>query len=381
MSPHCCRFVIFALFYALAPFCTPANAQLIISEFLASNTYSAPLDEKGQNEDWIEIANISSSPVNLLGWYLTDTKNQPRLWALPNRTIGANAYLVIFASGKDRKPAEGNRHTNFKLSDNGESRALTKDIAGGGVQVVQVFDPYPRQAADISYGTAATTTTTALVANAAAVKAFVPTASNGGSTLGITWTGAAANEPFDDSTWTSGTTGAGFPNAGIATTNLKLRLNFDNAPAGTTVADTSPANHPATNTGALWVDVSTDSGSPARSRDGSMQFQALDSNGSQTGDILIVPANAGFNSTVGPIAFWMRSAGLVGPGSEATLWDRRAGSTTGQGAAITLREDGLLSFQAADGAAVRCQFNSTTGVMDDHRSEEHTSELQCTSES
>jgi hypothetical protein len=194
----------------------------------------------------------------------------------------------------------------------------------------------------------------------------VPTAGNGGSTLGNTWTGAAANEPFDDSTWTSGTTGAGFLNAGIATTNLKLRLNFDTTPAGTIVADISPANHPATNTGALWVNLSTDAASPARTRDGIMQFRALDSNGSQTGDILIVPAHADFNSTAGTISFWMRSAGLVGPGSEAMLWDRRTGSTIGQGATITLREDGLLSFLAADGTDVRCQFNSTTAVMDDH---------------
>jgi hypothetical protein len=364
MSPICCRFLLGAVFCALATFAVPARAQLIISEFLASNTDSLPLDEDGENEDWIEIANISSSPVNLLGWYLTDTKNQPRLWALPNRTLNAGAYLVIFASGKDRKPASGNLHTNFKLSDNGEYLALTKDIGGGGVQVVQVFDPYPRQAADISYGTAATTTTTALVANATAVKAlFRPPKWRSG--LGTTWTGDAATEPFDDSTWASGTTGAGFPNAGIATTNLKLRLNFDSSPAGTTLADTSPANHPATNTGALWVGLSTDAAALARSRDGVMQFQALDSNGSLTGDVAIVPANADFNSTTGTISFWIRTAGLVGPGSEAMIWDRRTGSSTGQGAAITLREDGLLAFQGSDGSAVRCNFDSTTGVMDD----------------
>lgn len=375
MSPDLRHFRLAVLFCGLALLPTTAAAQLIISEFLASNTLEVPVgttpvekrnqDEDGDKEDWIEIANISSQPVNLTGWYLTDTVGQPRLWALPSgRTLAAGAYLRIFASGKDRKPASGNLHTNFKLGKEGEYLALTRDIAGGGIEVVHAFNPYPQQADNISYGTAATTAVTQLVTSGATMKALVPTMANGGSTLGVAWTGAAGTEPFDDSTWTSGTTGAGFPSAGIPTTNLKLRLNFDTAPAGTVIADTSPAVHPGTNTGAIWGDVSTDAGSPSKTRDGTMQFQALDSNGSLTGDLIVVPAHPDFNATVGTISFWIRSAGLVGPGSDAMIWDRRTGGSTGQGAAITLREDGLLNFQAADGANVQCQFNSTTGVLD-----------------
>jgi hypothetical protein len=367
MSPTLFVFRLAAVFFGFAVLCAPANAQLVISEFLASNkNATVPLDEDedGDKEDWIEIANTSSNPVSLLGWYLTDNKGQPRSWALPNRTLPAGGFILIFASGKDRKPASGNLHTNFKLSNEGEYLALTKDVPGGGVEVVQAFDPFPIQADDISYGLAATSTTS-LLASGASVKALVPSVANGGSVLGTTWTGAAANEPFNDAAWTTGTTGVGFPNAGLAATNLKQRLNFDASPNGTNVIDTSGANHPATNIGASWADLSTDAGSPARIRDGVMQFRALDSNGAQTGDLMTVPAHADFNSTSGTISFWMRSAGVVGPGTEAMIWDRRTGPATGQGATITMREDGLLSFQAADGTAVRCQFNSTTSVMDD----------------
>lgn len=375
MSPDLRHFRLFALLGGFAGLCAPANAQLIITEFLASNTLEVVYppttpqeqqnqDEDGEKEDWIEIANTTSAPVNLLGWYLTDDLGKPRQWALPNRTLDVGAYLRIFASDKDRKPASGNLHTNFKLSDNGEYLALTRDIAGGGVEVVQAFDPFPRQAANISYGLAGTTTTP-LMASGVAVKALVPTVENGGSTLGTTWTGAAASEPFNDAAWTSGTTGVGFPSAGLAKTNLKQRLNFDSAPTTSAVIDTSPANHPATNLGASWVDLSTDTAAPLRNRDGVMQFRAADSNGSQTGDLMTVAAHADFNSTAGTISFWIRTPGVFGLGSEAMIWDRRTGESTGQGAAITLREDGLLHFQAADGASVRCDFNSTTSVMDD----------------
>src|SRR5215207_217556 len=97
---------LLALLLAMA---VPVRAQLILSEFLASNSNSIT-DEDGDNEDWIEIQNTTGSPVSVLGWYLTDEPNQPRKWAFPARTLNAGAYLVVFASGKNRKPASGNLH-------------------------------------------------------------------------------------------------------------------------------------------------------------------------------------------------------------------------------------------------------------------------------
>ena len=149
---------------------------------------------------------IAGSPVSLLGWYLTDDANQPRKWALPGRTLNAGAYLLVFASNKDRKPASGNLHTNFKLETSPDYLALTHDIAGGGVEVVTEFNTYPQQAPDLSYGLASTTLSTLLVGAAAPVKVHIPAS----SALGTTWLGGTANEPFDDAGWLSGTTGVGF---------------------------------------------------------------------------------------------------------------------------------------------------------------------------
>jgi hypothetical protein len=58
-------------------------------------------DEDGAFPDWIEIYNPSASPVNLLGYFLTDDKNDPTRWAFPDITA-PGAYLVVFASGKNR---------------------------------------------------------------------------------------------------------------------------------------------------------------------------------------------------------------------------------------------------------------------------------------
>ena len=51
---------------------------------------------------------------------------------------------------------------------------------------------------------------TTLVAESASKRVFIPTAGNGGSLLGDTWKGGAANEPFNDGGWIAGTGGLGY---------------------------------------------------------------------------------------------------------------------------------------------------------------------------
>ena len=49
----------------------PATAQVRLTEFSAANS-TGLTDEDGQIEDWIEVANLGDTPVDLLGWHLTD---------------------------------------------------------------------------------------------------------------------------------------------------------------------------------------------------------------------------------------------------------------------------------------------------------------------
>ncbi len=101
------------------------NTELVITEFLAANR-TGLLDEDGDFSDWIEIYNRSDHPVNLSGWALTDDPTQPAKWSFPETTIGSGEYLVVFASGKNRKTERMDKalHTNFKLSHNLEFLGL-----------------------------------------------------------------------------------------------------------------------------------------------------------------------------------------------------------------------------------------------------------------
>jgi hypothetical protein len=125
--------------------------EIRINEFLASNR-AGLLDEDGDAEDWIELHNPGLETVSLAGWSLTDDPRRPGQWAFPLVTLGPDEYLVVFASGKDRRPDGGGElHTNFRLSAGGEYLGLFN--AQAPRQVVSEFAPaFPEQRTDYSYG-------------------------------------------------------------------------------------------------------------------------------------------------------------------------------------------------------------------------------------
>src|SRR2546428_12564777 len=98
-------------------------AEVLITEFMAHNTHSL-LDEDGDFSDWIEIQNQGSDAVNLEGWFLTDDPTQLRQWRFPTTNVAAHGYVLVFASGKDRRVPGAQLHTNFKLDSDGEFLAL-----------------------------------------------------------------------------------------------------------------------------------------------------------------------------------------------------------------------------------------------------------------
>jgi hypothetical protein len=131
-------------------------SDLVINEFVAENSATnSPLDydEDGELQDWIELFNRGTNPVNLLGWSLTDSASQLRKWIFPSLVLQPGEYLLVYASEKDRRPADaGSRlHTNFKLNPFGEYLALCN--AEEPPVLVSVLSPeFPEQRNDHSYG-------------------------------------------------------------------------------------------------------------------------------------------------------------------------------------------------------------------------------------
>ncbi len=189
----------------------------IITEFMADNA-SGLQDVDGEHNDWIEIYNPADSPVSLAGYHLTDDDQVLDLWTFPDMQLGARAFLVVFASDKDRRDPAGELHTNFKLALDGEYLAL---VAPDGATIQTEFDPdYPAQQEDVSYGVAQGTNTETLLTAAAPGRALIPDAVTGPA-LGTGWT----SRTFDDSSWESGVTGWGYDNEPTYLALIGTQLN------------------------------------------------------------------------------------------------------------------------------------------------------------
>ena len=170
----------------------------LITEFMAANE-STLYDEDGNSSDWIELHNPDATPVNLGGYFLTDDPGELTGWRLPEVSLPAGGYLIVFASNKDRDVGE--LHTDFRLGDDAGGYLALVDP--DGQTVVSEFVSYPEQFEDFSYGRAQSggTTTEVLVREGDACKVLVPQADIGGS-----W----RNLDFDDAGWSDATTGIGY---------------------------------------------------------------------------------------------------------------------------------------------------------------------------
>src|SRR5687767_2065577 len=203
--------VRFFLCLVLSVIANHAANGVIISEFMARNQ-STLADEDGAYSDWIELHNPGSTIVNLDGWYLTDTTNVLTKWRVPATNLPPQAFLIIFASGKDRAVPGAPLHANFNLSGGGEYLALVRP---DGVTTASEFSPtFPEQFDDVSFGIGQNTTTTRLIASRATARTLVPV----DNALAASW----QLPGFDDAGWRSGPTGVGFSgtNSGVSSVGL-----------------------------------------------------------------------------------------------------------------------------------------------------------------
>lgn len=187
-------------FHAVVLLCSLSAAPRI-TEFMAWNT-SGLLDEDGATTDWIEIHNPDTTTLDLGGYHLTDDANFLQKWTFPAPTIlEPGAFLIVFASDKDRRLAGSELHANFKLTSDGEYLGL---IAPDGTSVIDDFSPhFPQQFRDISYGLQqqGNVTDETWVMETAPCRARVPTAP-----IGSSWTTLS----YNDTTWDSGSMGVGY---------------------------------------------------------------------------------------------------------------------------------------------------------------------------
>ncbi len=139
--------IVTYLFFCLSMLGTTYAQSLIINELCASN-FSVNNDNYYEFDDWIELKNNDSQPINLDGFYITDDLNhlfKHRLMAVDSElTIPAGGYLILWA---DKALEQGTNHLYFKLSSEGEKLILLSPTG----QFVDSIT-YGPQYRNISYG-------------------------------------------------------------------------------------------------------------------------------------------------------------------------------------------------------------------------------------
>ncbi len=119
----------------------------IISEFVANN--GTLEDEFADKPGWLELLNGSANPVDLTGWYLTDSKKVLTKWRINGLILTPYNYQVVYASGRDRQLSPTSfMHTDFTLAKSGGFVALVRP---DGTTIASSYE-YGAQQKNVSYG-------------------------------------------------------------------------------------------------------------------------------------------------------------------------------------------------------------------------------------
>lgn len=86
---------------------------VLINEIMSSNSITLA-DEDGDFSDWLELYNPTGVTIDPGGYGLSDDADEPMKWTLPSISLEPHGFLLIFASGKDRKEF---KHTVISRGD------------------------------------------------------------------------------------------------------------------------------------------------------------------------------------------------------------------------------------------------------------------------
>ena len=112
-------------------------AALEFTEAMSSNSLYAELD--GTHPDWIELHNRSTGTITLSDYWISDNKDNPQKYRLPEVTLGPDERYILYCNGK----GEGNQ-APFKLSSTGEKVYLSN--AEGFCDRIKIPEDLPKNA-------------------------------------------------------------------------------------------------------------------------------------------------------------------------------------------------------------------------------------------
>ncbi|MCX6274594.1 MAG: CotH kinase family protein [Bacteroidetes bacterium] len=119
-------YFFFLLLVGLLAHTENSSAQVLINEVMSSN-FSCIANESGHYEDWIELYNNGTSPVNLAGYGLSDNAGKLYKFTFPSYQLPANDHVLIFADDTNLTDIGTHWASAVKADDIWRYRANTTD--------------------------------------------------------------------------------------------------------------------------------------------------------------------------------------------------------------------------------------------------------------
>jgi hypothetical protein len=122
---------------------------LIINELMQSNIDCIMDDLNDFPDSWVELYNPTDASINLKNYKIGTKDKASKAWSLPNKTIAAKGYVVIYCDKAGEDEGVSALHTNFRL----ESGKDGKLYLFKGSDIVDQLEGMAKQPApNIAYG-------------------------------------------------------------------------------------------------------------------------------------------------------------------------------------------------------------------------------------
>jgi hypothetical protein len=351
------------------------HAQILMTELMADNA-STLQDQFGEYSDWVELCNTSSVPVDLEGWVIADnsSKTHKNAFSFPSYLLQPSVYIVVFASGNERKVVGEPFHTKFGLSKSGESLYLFSPSSSAAIQSITFGTQYT----DYSYGVINPFSTRVIITNSTPFKVALPRDP-------VSWDGWAGNAtngaPYSETGWRNATGSIGALGAWTEVPELSLRFDFTSSSI-TNIISEGPSGTCYTGTfstaTASWQASVTDTQNVTRT--GVIRFSGTETfpTNKIPGFRVLQTQAMGLSNTIVTIAFWMRSAGRVGGGRSGPecLVDVRSHPTNKNGNTIGLDASGRIVCQPRTQSQTGATITNTCTYLVNDKAWHHVAVVQ-----
>ena len=122
-----------------------SSGPLRINEIMTSNKHTLA-SEDGITPDWLEVANVGNSAVNLSGYALSKSDSGDGVFVFPSMELGPGECVLVLADSRLRAEAGETLHAPFRMSASGDTLMLFNP-AGAAIDTVNI----PAIGPDASY--------------------------------------------------------------------------------------------------------------------------------------------------------------------------------------------------------------------------------------